>query len=228
MESHTKSPSPGTHSHTVSEQSNSKASGTSAHSEDALHPQGERETKSDSLYQSRGNLDTLAAAALKPLSDDTSDNHRYREFPHSSKSYQQQRHAHLQEHPSRPLQDLNSDREKETRTSEQHYGTRKHMDDTSRYHYREHGQQVSDDDSDDNQTNRHRQEQEGESPQYHSSRSPHRSYGPGQSAKRLNPRLKVNATQVYISYLIQLDQMVRVTPEFAPQLSSPHGLISLY
>lgn len=150
----------------------SDTNGTSNQNDNTNHPSGDKDSRSESLFESRGNLDTLAAAALKPLRDGTP----YKGRPHTPSSYQQ-RHAHTHEHSPRLEQDKGL-----------MHGA--HDDRSSRYHYREHGQQLTDEDSEDcpssrDQNRNSQQRERARSPSsYHPSQSPHGIYGQEQSKVR--------------------------------------------
>lgn len=143
-----------------------KASGTSSQGERASPPK-DRESRPESLFESRGNLDTLAAAALKPLGDGPS----FRRS-HTPPSYQQ-----THSHEGSPRIEQNESR------MHNHHG-----DHSSRYHYREHGQQLTDEDSEDSpsshgQNRSNQQRERRSSPPFHPSQSPRGSFEQDQSAK---------------------------------------------
>jgi len=149
-------------------ESGEKANGTSCQGERACSPK-DRDSRPESLFESRGNLDTLAAAALKPLGDGAS----YSRRSHTPPSYQQ---THSRE--CSPRVEQNESRRMHGR----------HDDHSSRYHYREHGQQLTDEDSEDgpsshNQNRSSQQRERRSPPSFRSSQSPRGSYEQDQSAK---------------------------------------------
>ncbi|KAF9100679.1 hypothetical protein BGX27_000304 [Mortierella sp. AM989] len=162
---------------TVEEQDNSNArtfdstnhNNSNAHKTKDQGSRPESHSQSRSLFESRGNLDTLAAAALKPLADSP-----YSEREHTSQLYQQQQptnhhHLHRREpnhsHPTHSDQSPDGNRAESTRASERNHPSASHDDRSSRFHYREKSQ-PSDEDSEEDPSLRTRR------PPYHSGSHP--------------------------------------------------------
>ncbi|KAI8347091.1 hypothetical protein B0O80DRAFT_466064 [Mortierella sp. GBAus27b] len=150
---------------TAKEPSSDRTDGPSTQNDDTSDPSEDRDSRPESIFESRGNLDTLAAAALKPLGDGTPYNGRP-----PTPAYQQQ-HGSTHEHSPRL-------EHKEGHTHSLHDNR------SSRYRYRERGQQVTDDESEDGRNNRSNQQRErAQSPSsYRPSQSPLGSYEQDQSA----------------------------------------------
>ncbi|KAF8963199.1 hypothetical protein BGZ46_001027 [Entomortierella lignicola] len=152
------------------EPSNGRATDSHNHSSNSNHskkgqdPRVDQHLQSHSLFEIRGNLDTLAAAALKPLAGKT---YGERNAP---QPYQQQlqnhKHHHQGQnhsHSTRSNHSPDDSRAINSRALEQNYTSSPHDDHSTRFHYRERGQ-PSDEDSEDD-------------PSLHSRHSPYRSHG---------------------------------------------------
>ncbi|KAF9436642.1 hypothetical protein BGZ76_003368 [Entomortierella beljakovae] len=108
-------------------------------------------SQSPSFYESRGNLDTLAAAALKPLAGHSfSEQERNQKKPQQNPPTSHHSHQSNGSHPNSQEHSLDS-----LKTKEQNHTSTQHSHHSSRFHYREHSQHPSDEDSEEETLVRH-------------------------------------------------------------------------